>query len=102
MSTFYLACCAAILFLSTITLAQVVQDDWVFPSLPDESTIMNTGDEYMIRWTTNLTDWFPQYAPSADVTNVDLWITGNHDVPFRHLVSGRSHIEVSAPQKVSH
>lgn len=53
--------------------AQVVQDDWLAPSLPDGGTAVQTGTNYTIRWTANLHTWFSQYAATADVTNVDLW-----------------------------
>jgi hypothetical protein len=54
--------------------AQVVQDDWLNPALPDFSASLLLGSNYTIKWTKNLYSWFPQYAPAADVTNVDLWL----------------------------
>ena len=55
--------------------AQVVQDDWLAPALPDYSTTITIGDTFDIQWTKNLWSWFAQYAPDANVTDVDLWIT---------------------------
>ena len=56
--------------------AQVtVQDEWLAPALPDFSTTITIGETYDIQWTKELYTAFPQYAPSANVTDVDLWIT---------------------------
>lgn len=54
--------------------AQVVQDDWLRPALPDYSASLVVGTNYTIQWTQNLYSWFPKYAPDADAENVDLWL----------------------------
>lgn len=76
MSGFLLSKCALILlaFLRVVS-AQVVQDDWLAPSLPDASTTITIGDNYKIQWDANLVTWFPQYASQADPSDCSLWIT---------------------------
>jgi len=72
------------------TQAQVVQDDWLAPALPDLSTTITIGETYDIQWTKNLYSWFPQYAPSANITDVDLWITTSESADEQILIQGLS------------
>lgn len=68
---------AFIVFIALLGLpvrAQVVQDDWISPPLPDLETKILIGNKFTISWTRNLYAWFPQYAPNANPGNVDLWI----------------------------
>ncbi|PSK42145.1 hypothetical protein B9Z65_4059 [Elsinoe australis] len=64
-----------------------VSDDWVRPQYPDGTTVLTAGQEFELRWTRNLTRWFPGYAPSANVTNVTLWVTGVYQPQYQHVVS---------------
>lgn len=65
-----------------------VQDDWIAPAGPDNSTTLVVGEEYTIQWTASLWEWFSTYARSADVSNVDLWITGYYQHQYAHLIAG--------------
>lgn len=69
--------------------SQTVQGDWIAPAGPDNSTSLELGEEYHIRWTNSLWEWFGTYAPSADVSNVDLWITGFYQHQFAHMIAGQ-------------
>ncbi|KAK4935200.1 hypothetical protein LTR10_023700 [Elasticomyces elasticus] len=71
--------CALILlaFLRVVS-AQVVQDDWLAPALPDFSTTITLGSTFKIQWDSNLVRWFSTYAPEANASNCALWITGSH------------------------
>jgi hypothetical protein len=55
--------------------AQTVQDDWVFPQLPDSSTVLNADQSYTLKWTLNLHNWFSAFCSECDPTQVDFWIT---------------------------
>jgi len=57
--------------------AQTVQDDWVAPALPDDITDIFIGTTYTIQWDSNLYTWFPQFAPAANSSNCNLWVTGS-------------------------
>ena len=65
---------ALAILLYNLVEAQVVQDDWLRPALPDFSSSLTLGTNYTIRWTQKLYNWFPNFAPDADVENVDLWL----------------------------
>ncbi|KAF2225417.1 hypothetical protein BDZ85DRAFT_66417 [Elsinoe ampelina] len=69
------------------TVAPKVSDDWLAPLWPDETTSLTAGEQFEIRWTPNITRWFPGYAPSADINNVTLWITGAFQAQYAHVVS---------------
>ncbi|KAF4553557.1 Hypothetical protein D9617_6g092880 [Elsinoe fawcettii] len=78
------------LFSSTVyaqTAAPKVSDDWLSPTWPDGNTVLTAGQAYEIRWTSNITRWFPGYAPAADVGNVTLWVTGAFQAQYAHIVS---------------
>ena len=66
--------------------AQVVQDDWLFPSKPDLFQTIPIGLAISISWDSNLQSWFQTYAPAASVTNVDLWVTDFNDHIFTHQI----------------
>jgi len=68
------------------TRAQVVQDDWLAPALPDYSTTITIGETYDIEWTEHLYAWFPYYAPDANVADVDLWITTSNSAEGQLLI----------------
>ncbi|RVX73124.1 hypothetical protein B0A52_02251 [Exophiala mesophila] len=56
-------------------LGGTVQDLWISPAPPDFSTNLTIGEFFTIRWDSSLADSLSIYAPSADPTSVDLWIT---------------------------
>lgn len=66
---------------------QTVQDSWVVPGPPDFQDTFTLGDQIAIQWADTLWQWFPAYAPAADVHNVDLWVTGYYIHQYAHLVS---------------
>ncbi|KAI0855752.1 hypothetical protein F4860DRAFT_530007 [Xylaria cubensis] len=55
--------------------AQTVQDDWVFPQLPDYSTVLERDQNYTLKWTSNLKNWFSYFCSQCNTTQVDLWVT---------------------------
>ena len=69
--------------------AVTVQDDWVQPSLPDNHTSLYIGESFPIKWTAHLYTWFADYAPSANVTSVDLWVTSTDDAQYSELIQGQ-------------
>jgi hypothetical protein len=75
--------------------AQVVQDDWLFPSEPDLFQTIPIGLAISISWDSNLQSWFQTYAPAATVTNVDLWLTDFKNHIFTHQI-GSEYTKVSA------
>ncbi|KAI0201426.1 hypothetical protein F4808DRAFT_126429 [Astrocystis sublimbata] len=66
----------ALLLWTPASIAETVQDDWVFPQKPDYSTTVQLDKEYTIQWTSALSTWFPNYCPDCDPNSVDLWVTG--------------------------
>lgn len=65
-----------------------VQDDWVVPSNPDESTNVTNGESMTIAWASHLQTWFPTYCSKCDDTNVNLWIMGgNIEIKIAGLLS---------------
>ena len=76
--------------------AQVVQDDWLKPALPDFSASLPLGSNYTIQWTQNLYTWFAKYASAADVTNVDLWFKSSLSP---HILEIKSQSNVAQPAK---
>lgn len=70
--------------------ANVVQDDWLFPSEPDLFQTLPIGLAVSISWDSNLQSWFSTYAPAATVTNVDLWVTDFNDHIFTHQIGSKS------------
>ncbi|KAI1125122.1 hypothetical protein F5Y10DRAFT_268463 [Nemania abortiva] len=78
-----------VLFLLTLScVADTVQDDWVFPQLPDGSTTLQLGGEYTIRWTSALQSWFQYFCPDCNTTSVDLWTTDSSSNKEHKLASG--------------
>lgn len=67
--------------------ATTVQGDWLAPALPDFSTTITLGENYDLQWTDHLQDWFAQYAPSANITNVALWLTPSSGADGEILIS---------------
>ncbi|PNS18129.1 hypothetical protein CAC42_3574 [Sphaceloma murrayae] len=73
--------------LAQTTALPKVSDDWVQPQWPDGTTLLTSGQAYELRWTANITRWFPGYAPSANVTNVTLWVTGAYNFQYAHKIT---------------
>lgn len=88
----FLSIYAALCCIALRVRAVVVQDDWVFPQGPDKSSTLDLDDPYTVQWTTNLQSWFPKYAPNANTSNLDLWVTGEHTVLGYHKLMGKSHL----------
>ena len=82
----------AVCFLSNSWLcsAQTVQDAWLIPNPPDFADTFLLNQQYTIEWTNTLWENFAAYEPDADVSNVDLWITGYDIHQYAHLVSSMS------------
>ena len=74
---------------SAVVKAQTVQDDWIAPTPPDNSTAITIGETFTIKWDGHLYTWFSSYAPNASVTNSDLWVTGFYDHQYQHLVASK-------------
>lgn len=64
----------AVTSLFAIALGQNVQDDWVSPAMPDNSTSVAVGDTFTIKWNMHLHSWFKDHAPGVDPENTDLWV----------------------------
>lgn len=73
-----------------LTEAQTVQNDWVRPAGPDNSTTLYVGRTFQLQWTSNLFSWFATYAPGADVTDVDLWITDFYLHVYEENIASKS------------
>lgn len=87
MGALYIVFVTIFSLLFSLSWTKTVQDDWIQPSTPDNSTILRIGEQYTIAWNDNLETWFASYAPSVDVTNSDLWITGFYQHQYTHLVA---------------
>lgn len=84
---------AVTLLLTTLTKAQdvgSVQYSWITPAAPDFTSTLTIGDLYNISWESDLIDSFATYAPSADVSSVDLWITDYNLHIYSQLIAGKS------------
>ncbi|KAI1743155.1 hypothetical protein F4680DRAFT_368787 [Xylaria scruposa] len=68
------------------TQVQTVQDDWVFPQLPDHSTTLEPDQSYTLKWTSNLQNWFPYFCKQCNATRVDLWVVAV-DVDTLHKIA---------------
>ena len=68
-----------------------VQDEWVFPSLPDYSSSASDGDRYTFKWTSELQTYFKEFCPKCDPENVAVWLTGGGGSTYtKHQVSCKS------------
>lgn len=76
-------------FLLYLTQAQTVQDSWLAPALPDLSTTITLGKSYNIQWTDQLQGSFALYAPSANVSDVALWIAPNNASVGQRQIAGQ-------------
>jgi hypothetical protein len=76
------------LFFAALTWAQTVQDDWIAPAAPDFTSNLTIGESYTISWASSLVDSFALYAPDADVSSVDLWITDYNLHVYSHRIAG--------------
>lgn len=78
-----------VFFSLDLTLAASVQDSWISPEPPDNTTVLTIGETFNIRWTTDLWEWFASYDSEADPTDVDLWITGFYQHQYQQLVTSK-------------
>ncbi|KAI1397248.1 hypothetical protein F4819DRAFT_490702 [Hypoxylon fuscum] len=62
------------------------QDNWVFPANPDQTSSLISRNKYILKWNSNLKDWFGEYCEACDTKNVDLWVLGGNN--FHTLSSG--------------
>ncbi|PNS21187.1 hypothetical protein CAC42_3525 [Sphaceloma murrayae] len=79
-----------LILLSSLALGQQVdsvQGDWIAPSLPDQSTTIRAGDDFQLQWSPDIVRWFPRFAPSANLTQVRLYVIGTYQAQFIHLVA---------------
>lgn len=84
-------CLASALLFVTLSLCQgTVQDLWISPAPPDFATNLTVGEVFTIRWDTSLAGSLSIYAPSADASNVDLWITDYNLHIYSKRIAGPS------------
>ncbi|KAH7084363.1 hypothetical protein FB567DRAFT_580925 [Paraphoma chrysanthemicola] len=67
---------------------QTVQDDWVAPAAPDESTSVQSGFPFTLMWKTTLQNNFKTYCPSCDVRKLDLWVTSFNGKKYKYKIGG--------------
>ncbi|KAI1615718.1 hypothetical protein EDD36DRAFT_195389 [Exophiala viscosa] len=80
-------CALILLAYLRVVSAQVVQDDWLKPALPDFSTTITLGSTFRIQWDANLVSWFSQYAPEANSSDCALWVTGSQsNTSYQNLI----------------
>ncbi|KAH7072073.1 hypothetical protein BKA63DRAFT_568003 [Paraphoma chrysanthemicola] len=65
---------------------QTVQDDWVAPAAPDESTSLQSGFPFTLMWKTTLQNNFKTYCPSCDVRQLDLWVTSFNGKKYKYKI----------------
>ena len=83
---------AIFFYLSSFVRAQTVQNAWINPSLPDNSTTLTIGEIFDIKWDSNLQNLFSTYAPNASTSDADLWITGFYQHQYEFLVASMSFV----------
>lgn len=65
------------------------QDNWVFPANPDQTSSLISRNKYILKWNSNLKDWFGEYCEACDTKNVDLWVLGGNNF---HTLSCNDHL----------
>ena len=98
MRAFHFCIClaSALLFATRSQCQGTVQDLWISPAPPDFSTNLTIGEFFTIRWDSSLADSLSIYAPSADPTSVDLWITDYNLHIYSKRIAGLS-VHTSLP-----
>lgn len=81
---------AVFLLFVTLTWTQTVQDAWISPAPPDFTDTLTIGESFNISWKPDLLNSFAFYAPSVDVSSVDLWVTDFNLHVYSHRIAGMS------------
>jgi hypothetical protein len=68
--------------------ARSVQDEWTAPASPDNSTNVQSGMPFTIRWKDGLRDEVKTSCTKCDLEKLDLWVTSSITNDHNYQIAG--------------